>query len=442
MYARFLDFNKEHQLFQVDDKILLTVSGGLDSVILFDLMLKAQFNFVVAHCNFGLRGEESDLDAIFVKELAEKNNIPVFIQKFQTKEYAESQGISTQMAAREMRYTWFEVLRLKENLDYIATAHHQNDNLETFLLNLIRGTGIAGLHGIPPKKNRIIRPLLFANREQIQEYAQENQIQWREDNSNQSNKYKRNLLRNQVIPLLKTLNPNLEITFQETIEKLNAVELLFSQQIQMLKNQVFTIANNQVCIEFAYFKNTFAAEIQLFELIKIYHFNYTQAKQILASIENGSGKIFLSATHQLFIDRTHLMISEKKENKNDSIWEIALEQDFFENDVFSLHFEIIHKNPNFQFSTENNCADLDFDKLKFPLQIRTWQQGDTFYPLGMKGKKKISDFLIDLKVPLLEKENVFVLLSDEDIVWVMGLRIDNRFKITPKTQQILRCKIS
>ena len=441
MLDQFLSFINKHNLVQPSQKVLLAVSGGMDSVVMCDLFSKAKINFVIAHCNFGLRGEESNEDEMFVKKLSIKYKVPFAVTTFQTEDFAETEKISTQMAARILRYEWFEKIRKEQNCDYIATAHHQNDVLETVLLNLTKGTGIAGLHGIRLKNGRIIRPLLFAEKEIIFDYVVENQIIWREDSSNESNKYQRNLIRNEVVPLLKQINPNLENTMQHTVERIAAVEDIFEQEMEMLRKQITWSDSQAVFVNYKAIQTLSQPVIKLSELLKPYHFTYQQSQDIFEAFDKESGKTFLSPTHTLVKDRTELVITKKSlQSFVSQVITISDEELIFDNLklIIGKSFE---RTEDFIVPTAKKIACLDADKVRFPLQLRKLKEGDWFCPLGMNKKKLISDFLIDQKVPLNLKKEAYLLTSNGSIVWVMGMRIDDRFKVTDKTEKVILLKI-
>ncbi len=436
MLNEFLTFINKQNLIQPSQKVLLAVSGGMDSVVMCDLFSKAKLDFAIAHCNFGLRGEESNEDEMFVKKLSIKYKVPFHVTTFQTADFAENEKISTQMAARILRYEWFEKIRTQHQFDYIATAHHQNDVLETVLLNLTKGTGIAGLHGIRVKNGHIIRPVLFAEKESFFDYVVENQIIWREDSSNESNKYQRNLIRNEVVPLLKQINPNLENTIQQTVERITAVEDIFEQEMEMLRKQITWSDSQAIYVNYKAIQTLSQPVIKLAELLKPYHFNYQQSQDIFEAFDKESGKTFLTPTHTLVKDRTELVITPKNLQaftsktieKNNVVVEFG--------DRMLNIGEFTEIEEGFVVPTAKKLACLDADKIRFPLQLRKWKEGDWFCPLGMNKKKLISDFLIDQKVPLNLKKEVYLLTSNGSVVWVIGFRIDDRFKVTDKTAKI------
>ncbi|GAB3516895.1 tRNA lysidine(34) synthetase TilS [Emticicia fontis] len=443
MLQSFLTYINEQSLFQPTDKIILAVSGGKDSIVLLDLFREAKFNFTVAHCNFQLRGEESEQDAEFMEQLCASNGIPFRATTFQTKDYAKTHKISIEMAARQLRYEWFEQLRQESEYQYIATAHHLNDSLETILLNLTKGTGISGLRGILAKKGAIIRPLLFASRTDIEQYVAEKQLEWREDSSNASNDYQRNLLRNEVVPLLKQINPNVENTFARNIERLQAIDSIFQQNLNDFKKAISKEEPDVLSLKISSIQSWQSAAYLLEETLKEFGFNYFQSKEIYQSLNKASGKTFQSATHTLIKDREYLIITAKEER---SFEEVCIEEGIEEIEYYGLKLRISQttvKDWQAYLNAERNSNILwvDAAKIKYPLSIRPWQSGDWFIPLGMKGKKKVSDFLVDKKVPLHLKKTTFLLCSDDDIVWIIGLRTDERFKVTEGSREVLKIEV-
>ncbi|CAN5572297.1 tRNA lysidine(34) synthetase TilS [soil metagenome] len=436
MLESFLNFINKNNLFSREDNILLAISGGIDSVAMAHLFQEAGFNFAIAHCNFNLRGEESDADELFVRKLAKKLKVNIHVKQFDTLSFAEQEIISTQMAARNLRFKWFHQLIQEYGYSKVATAHHKNDSLETILLNLVRGTGIAGLHGILPSSGEIIRPLLFADKEIIYDLVAEKHLTWREDSSNESIKYKRNLIRHEVIPVLKQINPNLEETIETTIEKIRAVELVFQNYIKNIEQQVLINYGSEIYIDILVLKNQEEPKIILSTLLEKFNYSYHQSEEIYQKMENGTGKVFDSTTHRLNIDREKLYITEKNLSKFESE-EIPVNAESFSKDEIKLNFSVIPI-ADFKMNSDPSIAFLDFDQLNFPLIVRKWKPGDWFCPLGMNKKKKLSDFMIDEKIPLNLKQKAYVLVSDDSIAWIIGRRIDNRFKITDKTVKVLK----
>ena len=433
MQQAFLDHINRRKLCTSSDKILLAVSGGIDSMVLLDLFLKSGFNVSVAHVNFKLRGIESDKDENFVREKCELKSIPFFTTSFDTEAFAEEKKLSIQMAARELRYTWFEKLMAENNFDCLATAHHLNDSIETAILNMVRGSGLEGWDGISETNGKVIRPLLFATREQIQNYAADNSITWREDDSNITDNYQRNFIRHQVIPLLSKLNPSLENSFHESIEKISASTELMELGMTEWKKAFTSEKNDSIYILKEAFGSSRFPEGLLWNLLHDFGFNFDQCAQAIRSLHGQPGKVFYGDKYQLAIDRTHLILSSQKKEVEEVIIEEGQSEVKLGEKVLKLQFI-----NSFEITKEREIAFLDADKIKFPLTWRKWTEGDYFFPLGMNHKKKISDFLIDQKVPIAQKDSVTVLESDGEIVWVVGMRIDDRFKIMPATKSILK----
>jgi len=438
MLSRFTDLINEKQLFEPHQKVLLAVSGGIDSMVLLNLFEKSGFNYGVVHCNFQLRGEDSDQDEQFVREAVLQHGVPAFFQTFETEEHARLNGISIEMAARELRYEYFEEIRIKNQYDFIATAHHQDDLLETFFLNLSRKTGIRGLTGIKEKSGNLIRPLLFASRREIEDFARANFIEFREDYTNSEVVYQRNFIRHKILPLFQKMNPAFKKNLLSSMEHLKETEEVYSFSMNRWQKNVVSTIDGNIEIQISALLNLPFPKILLYEILIRYNFNPKVTDQVFQSLENESGKQFYSPTHRLVKDREKLFVTElPKEEKR--IYYIEKDDiELFE--PFDLAIEK-NENRNFEISRNPNVACLDFDQLDFPLLIRRWKQGDYFQPLGMSGFKKLSDFFIDEKLPLHEKENTWLLCSGQQIVWVMGHRIDNRFKITPETRQILKIEI-
>lgn len=435
MKDRFKAYLNQNEL-NSREAVLIGTSGGRDSMVLCQLFLQSELAFSIAHCNFNLRGSESDGDEIFVKNWAEKNNIQIHIKSFDTLYYAEKNGLSVQMAARDLRLAWFEELCIENNYEYYATAHHQDDAIETYLINQIRGTGLAGLHGILPKRGRLIHPLLFCSREEITEYARMNNIRWREDSSNKENKYLRNRVRNQLIPLLKEINPGIGRILQENMNRLKASEEIYKIKIKEYQAQLCARTDSGLSINLKLLKENPQKELVLFEMLNEFGFNFTQVSQILQSNETGSGSHVESKSHTLLKNREELILKEKFETSNE-IWRIEKGADTIQNPII-LQFKY---KDQFSVNKDEIVGQFDYHKLRFPLFLRKWKEGDFFYPIGMKGKKKLlSDYFIDLKMSVLEKNETWLLCSGRDIVWIVGKRMDERFKIDQKTEQVLEIK--
>lgn len=455
MLKEFNTYIKKEKLFSKTDTILLTVSGGIDSIVMCELFHQAGLKFGMAHCNFQLREEESDIDELFVEELAEKYEVQFHSVSFDTSAFAKKNKLSIQVAARQLRYQWFEEIRTQFDYKYIATAHHQDDSIETFFINLIRGTGISGLHGIVPKQNNIIRPLLFTRKEQIELFAKKNKLEHREDSSNASDKYVRNKIRHKLIPLLKELNPNISQTISEDIQRLSDTEKVYKKEITNKRSKIIKEDKGGIQISIKELKKLNPIEPYLFEFLYPLGFNSATVDEIIESLNGQSGKQFFSPTHRLIKDRDFLLVGrmesgersqesgewrvesgEKRKKKSTPKFLVKKKQTEIILNNQKLNIKIKQKTPNSQLLTPASIANIDFDKLQFPLEIRKWENGDTFYPLGMKGKKKLSDFFIDKKISISEKENTWLLTSANKIVWVIGLRLDDRFKVTDKTNKI------
>jgi tRNA(Ile)-lysidine synthase len=435
MLKDFIEHIKKEKICTPGDTILLAVSGGVDSVVMCELFSRSDLNFAIAHCNFQLRNSESEQDSLFVARLAKKYKVPFHTTTFNTAEYSKTNKLSIQVAARNQRYEWFEHIRNKEGYSFISTAHHRDDSIETFFINLVRGTGIAGLQGILPKQGKIIRPLLFATKEDIVAYALKNKLKFREDSSNASDKYLRNKIRHSLVPVLKELNPKFDSVLSQNIQHLRDVEKIFRKEIQNRQKELLIIKDKETHISVKALQHLDPIETYLFEILRPYNFNSSNCKKIAASFSKNSGKQFFSSTHRLIKDRHKLIIQEIAcESLSERTSTIKEDQKKFEIDTLRLSLKKLRAGTKFSHSSLQ--AALDLDKLSFPLTVRKWKQGDTFQPFGMKGKKKLSDFFIDKKLSLSEKEHVWLLLSGNDIAWVIGYRIDDRFKITDDTKKI------
>lgn len=413
-----------------DKKLLLAVSGGIDSMVLMHLFQQLNYDIALAHCNFQLRGKESDADENFVKSEAEKFTIPNYIIRFDTEKYSKENKLSIQLAARKLRYDWFQEI-ISLGYDYVLTAHHLDDNVETFLINFTRGTGLEGLTGIPAQNGNIIRPLLPFSREEIENYANENKIQWREDSSNASDKYFRNKLRHDIVPILKELNTGFLDSFQNTLHHLQQAESLVDDASKLVYEKVVEEKDNRLEIHLKplfEFKNYIA---YLYQWLKNYGFSAWN--DIYELVEAQSGKQVFSETHVLLKDREKLILSERKASDNSAVY-IIESLDSKVNIPLKLRF---CKAVNI-FETHSNCIFVDENKIKFPLTIRKWQEGDYFYPSGMNGKKKLSKYFKDEKYSLLDKENQWLLCSEDQIIWVIGKRADKRFTSKETTQNNIK----
>jgi tRNA(Ile)-lysidine synthase len=415
-----------------DQRILLAVSGGVDSMVMLHLFHQTGHKIGVAHCNFQLRNTASDEDERLVQQTCEQYKIPFHATRFETNNYAAVNGLSTQMAARELRYAWFREVMLANHYDLLATAHHLNDNLETTLLNFVRGTGISGIKGIPPTTDNIIRPLLAFTKKELVEYANDNKITWREDASNATDDYDRNQLRHQVIPQLQELNPALEETFKRTNQRLQGAAAVFQLGLRHLRQQFVREEKNRITISTDLLQHITFPEVVLWELLKDYGFNHTQCADAVAAADQ-SGKRFLSTGYQLTTDRKAWIVAPLATEM--SATEIHPNDKKVTLGALELTLE---RTTNNSFSTHPATAQLDASKITFPLTWRKWKEGDTFAPLGMDNQKKLSNFFIDAKVPRTDKDVATVLESNGNIIWVVGYRIDNRYKITAQTKDVLQ----
>jgi len=393
--------------------------------------------FGIAHVNFGCRGTESIGDEAFVKNLADQAGVYYSVKHFDTKQYAADHKISIQMAARDLRYAWFDEVVNENGYSFVATAHHLDDQAETFFINLLRGTGISGMHGILPKQGKIIRPLMFTTREKIMSYAHDLNLAWREDKSNSSRKYLRNKLRLDILSELRKINPLFSHKLNESISHLRDVETIYNSHMAGVTADLVQHAHEGILISIDWVYEYQPHNTYLFELLKPYGFSYPVVKEIVRSLDTFSGKIFYSPTHRLLRDRENFIIQPLSDLNVDHIENEAF---YLENEVLNIEYPVClctHQTDNIADLPmgKASIACLDIDKLVFPLKLRKWEKGDWFVPLGLKGKKKLSDFFIDQKLSLAEKEKTWLLLSGEDIVWVIGKRIDNRFRITPKTKK-------
>lgn len=413
-------------------KLLLAVSGGLDSMVLLHLFQELSYDIAIAHCNFQLRGVESFGDQKFVQDYAEANKIPIFVTQFDTEAFAKDYKLSTQVAARELRYNWFYELLETEKFDYILTAHHADDNLETFLINLTRGTGLEGLTGIPVQNDRVIRPLLFLSRQEIENYAKANNIQWREDSSNASDKYVRNKIRHHLIPVLKELNPHFMTSFLKTEGYLQESLAMVEDAAIMIYQQVASEVENQIHFNLNKLLQLPNYQSYLYQWLKEYGF--TAWEDIYDLVDSQSGKQVFAVDFRLLKDRDSLILSPVEDieveveflvNENETEVNIPLNMTFCKAADISV--------------ATNKTIFVDADQLVFPLVIRKWRAGDAFLPFGMDGKsKKVSKLFKDEKLSLIEKENTWLLCSKNQIVWVIGIRADHRFKTSNTTKNILR----
>lgn len=455
----FIQYIQTHKLFQPTDRLLLAVSGGVDSVVLCDLCARAGYSFTIAHCNFGLRGEESERDERFVRSLADKYNVPILVKKFDTRQYAHEHKIAIQEAARNLRYDWFyEVVNgangewsmvnreVQTNIHHspfiihILTAHHLDDNIETVLMNMFKGTGISGLRGILPKQGKIVRPLLFATKKRLEAYATEQQLPWVLDSSNTETKYTRNYFRHTIIPLIEKVYPQAVTNMQHTIEHFTEAEILYQQAINLHKKKLLQYKDAEVHIPVLKLLQAQPLRTVIFEIIKPYNFTSHQANEVLKLLHSESGRYITSTTHRILHNRKWLIITPlQTEESRTIIIEKDTEQIVFDNMLLQIQrytdtIPAVTANPH--------IALIDAKEVHYPLILRKWRPGDYFYPLGMRKKKKLSRFFIDQKLSKNQKEDIWVIESHKKIIWIMGHRIDDRFKITDTTKKTIRFTIS
>jgi tRNA(Ile)-lysidine synthase len=421
---------ERNNLLKSGGKVVVGLSGGADSTVLLSILSRLGYDCLAAHCNFHLRAKESDRDEKFAYEFAASLRIPFFKQEFDTRTIAKERGISIEMAARNLRYDWFEELRKNEDAVAIAVGHHQDDSVETLLLNLIRGTGIKGLTGIKPRNGQLIRPLLCVSKEDILQYAHAEKLPFIDDSSNSLQEFTRNKIRLLVIPLLKTLNPSINEALVQTMYNLNEAAKVYEAEIEKKKKIVFDKESG--CIHIPLLKAFPSPETLLFELLKDFGFGKEVILEIYKAINSQPGKTFYSNTHRLVKDRdAFLLTSHEDEKEKGKIYLIQSN----ETGIIELPFRMeITCTDEFAIQFQRHIACLDKDKLRFPLLLRKWEPGDRFIPLGMKGFQKLSDFFTNRKINKLQKEKIWVLLSGEDVVWIVNYRIDDRFKIDLHTK--------
>ncbi|PID87869.1 MAG: tRNA lysidine(34) synthetase TilS [Bacteroidia bacterium] len=430
-------FIERHSLFESNSKILVAISGGADSIALAHLLARAGYSLLLAHCNFGLRGKDSDADEQYVSEFAKKMNLPFFCKRFSPEDFLQRKKMSVEEAAREMRYAWFEKLRREQKCDRIATGHHLNDAIETFFINLTAGTGIRGLKSIPVKNGYIVRPVLCAKRADIEAYCQKNELDFRTDNSNFDSVFVRNKFRHTLLPLFSQINPAFEDTMIRNLNIFREIHNVYSEWIQEFSKKIISHKDDCLYIAIQKLEQSTAPQSVLFEVLHPYGFNGKQCEEILRNLKGRqSGKIFHSKSHKLLKDRDFLIVKEKKETGENSrkIYPKTPHTDL----PVKFKIETVSNTlSNIDFK-DKNVAYFNPELLDFPLTLRTARAGDRFHPFGMKGRKLVSDFYTDIKLNQFEKENTYLLLSGGKIAWIVGLRTDDRFKITPQCKEVIR----
>ncbi|MCW3091388.1 MAG: tRNA(Ile)-lysidine synthase [Ferruginibacter sp.] len=454
LLERFKQYIQKENLFQPDDRLLVAVSGGVDSVSLCELCKQAGYHFVIAHCNFQLREEFSKRDEDFVKALAQKYEVPFFVKTFETTDYATANKKSIEEAARDLRYEWFYSLVNSNNKEtevpnesvsegislqvakFIVTAHHADDNIETVTMNFFRGTGISGIRGILPKQGKILRPLLFARRRELEEFVKDNDLEFVTDHTNLLEDYTRNYFRNTIIPLVNESYPGASGNILNNIRRFRETEILYQQAILLHKKKLIEQKGSEVHLPVLKLKRTVPLATVLFEIMKEYNFTAHQTDEAIALMDSATGRFIQSASHRMIKNRNWLIISPVQTIESNHILIQEKDQNIeFENGTIS-----ILKIPAEKFSMVNNplASQLNLEQIKFPLLLRKWKQGDYFYPLGMQKKKKLSRFFIDQKLSLIQKEKTWVIEMDKRIIWIVGMRIDDRFKITSLAKNILK----
>jgi len=421
---------EQNSLLTCNRPVIVGFSGGADSVALLSVLSRLGYDCIAAHCNFHLRGNESQRDEDFCRSFTQSVNVPFYKIDFDTEKYAKENSVSIEMAARDLRYEWFESLRQKLDAQAIAVAHHIDDSVETVLMNLCRGTGIRGLVGIRPKKGFVVRPLLSVTRKDVLSWLSENKLSYVTDSSNSSEVYTRNYIRNKILPALLKVNPSVNVAISRTTEHLSDVEALYLHVVEDARKQIF-IGELELSIE--KLLDYPAQETILFELLKPYGFSRVVVSEVFQSLKKESGKVFFSPEYRLVKDRDKLLLGPVKEEEKIEFVIEESDEDFF--GPLNLAFETRDIDSSFVIEKSKSIACLDYDKLKFPLVLRKWKQGDWFIPFGMKGKKKLSDYFSDSKYSLIEKERAWLLCSGDDIVWLIGERLDNRFCITEKSKR-------
>ncbi len=434
----FIQNIERQQLFNPSRKVILAVSGGIDSMVMVDLFQRSRIPYIIAHCNFGLRGIESDGDELLVGAIASKYKVAFVTKCFNTTEYAQEHNLSIQVAARELRYEWFSSLAADENIETVALAHHADDVAETMLINLCRGTGISGLHGIMPRNGLFVRPLLFAQRSDIQAYATEHNIKFREDSTNKKDKYARNNIRLNVLPALKKTYPEVIASFSRSATIIAEQEKIYRKAVDEFLTQITVKTEHHKGISITQLLAYVSPQVALFEFLHPVGFNSSQINDILHNIQGHAGAKYVSATHQLVRDRDFLFLSKIEEKPKTELFSI--------NDIYhtqhlplTLSFEMLNKVSEIELKQNDpNSIFVDADKLVFPLTLRKWEQGDCFTPFGMKGRKKVSDFFQDLKIPSHLKSHIYILESNKKIIWIVGYRMCDSIKVTNSTQKVIK----
>lgn len=436
--CRFQKYIETHSLVGKSERVLLAVSGGVDSMVMMSLFRACGYETGVAHCNFQLRGAESEEDEMLVEAEAARHGVPFYNMRFDTAGEMERTGESVQMAARRLRYDWFQKVCDKEGYDVVAIAHHADDSVETFFINMLRGTGLRGLTGISKVNGRIVRPLLFASRREILDYAASHGIPYREDSSNSSRKYLRNKIRLGLIPRIREINPNFTDVMSSNVQRLTDAYMFITHGIERIRAEVEERRDGHIVIDPSGIDADFPRAFVIYELLSVYGFKGDVVDSLIDALRaDTSGKRFYARDYMACIDRGNIIVAPIEEGDMCAVKvEAGMRRVYAGNSV--LFFEKLDIDDVDTLVQPDSVALLDADKLEFPLEIRRWQEGDSFVPFGMKGSKKVSDYLIDAKVSVPEKQRQFVLLSGGRIAWLIGRRIDDAFRVTKDTENVLR----
>jgi tRNA(Ile)-lysidine synthase len=440
MLKKVENYIQKLQLLNLNDKVIVGVSGGADSIALLHILHTLGYHCIVAHCNFKLRMDESDTDEEFVRTNALSLKIPYYSINFETIEYAKAHKISTEMAARDLRYNWFTKLMTDNQAQAIAVAHHADDSIETLLMNLVRGTGLKGMTGISARNGNVVRPLLCSTRIEIENYLMKYNLEYRTDSSNATLDYTRNKFRNQVLPLLREINPSVQQTLYNTTKRFEDINAVYNNAIESIKNDIIVKTESGIIINIQKLKKHDHIDSILFEILYSYGFHPDTIQKISTIIEGETGKVFYSEKYRLLKNRDQLIVS-KIVNLDKKQFQIS-ESDNIIFEPFTLEIKRLENTSDFILSKNPYIIHVDAEKVSFPLTIRKWTIGDSFFPYGMKNRKKLSDFFIDNKLSLIDKENVWLLLTGNEILWIVGYRSDNRFRISDKTEQILEISVS